>query len=68
MARTVRDAAILLGALSGEDVHDGATQKTNGKRVTDYRCFLDKDGLKGKRIGIEKSHLKVHEGVAALYQ
>jgi amidase len=67
MARTVRDAAILLGALAGVDERDAATKGSVGHSVTDYTKFLDQTGLKGKRIGIEKSYLKGHEGVVALY-
>jgi amidase len=58
MARTVRDAAILLGALTGADSHDEATKQSVGKYAADYTQFLHAAALKGKRIGIEKSHLK----------
>ena len=61
MARTVQDAAVLLGALTGVDAADPVTKESEGKFLNDYTKFLDKDGLKGKRIGIEKSHLDVHE-------
>ena len=57
MARTVQDAAILLGALTGIDPRDAVTEESKGKTLKDYTKFLDKKGLKGKRIGIEKSHL-----------
>jgi amidase len=52
MARTVRDAVILLGALAGVDPSDGYT--LNSKPEKDYTKYLDANGLKGKRIGIEK--------------
>ena len=68
MTRTVRDAAVLLGALTGIDNVDAATRESKGKSFTDYTVFLQKDGLKNKRIGIEKSHLQGHEGVVALYK
>ena len=68
MARTVRDAVILLGALAGIDPKDPVTGESRDKAYKDYTQFLDKDGLKGKRIGIEKSHLKGHEGMVALVQ
>ena len=68
MARTVRDAAILLGAITGIDPSDPITAESKGKAFKDYTQFLDKDALKGKRIGIEKSHLKGHEGMVALVQ
>ncbi len=68
MARTVRDAAILLGALTGVDSNDEITKESTGKSYTDYTAFLDKDGLKGKRIGVEKSQLQGHEGIVAVYK
>jgi amidase len=67
MARTVRDAAILLGALTGVDEKDPVTKGSAGHVPGDYTKFLDLRGLQGKRIGIEKSYLKGHEGVVALY-
>jgi amidase len=54
MARTVKDAAILLGVLSGIDTKDLITNESKGKSYTDYTQFLDLNSLKGKRIGIEK--------------
>jgi amidase len=54
MARTVTDAAILLGVLVGEDKKDAVTAGSkNG--LKDYTKFLDKDGLKGARIGVARS-------------
>jgi amidase len=63
IARTVKDAAILLGILAGRDNGDEITFNSDNKTYKDYTQFLHADGLKGKRIGIEKSFLKVHEGV-----
>ncbi len=68
MARTVRDAAILLSALTGIDEDDAVTNESKEKIQKDYTQFLHADGLKGKRIGVEKSFLKGHEGVVGLYQ
>jgi amidase len=68
MARTVMDAAILLGALTGVDTEDSVTRASEGKSRTDYTPFLKADGLKGKRIGVEKSFLKGHEEVDKLLQ
>jgi amidase len=68
MGRTVTDVAILLGALAGVDPVDTATNESQDKSLKDYTKFLDNNGLKGKRIGIEKSHLKGHEGVVGLFQ
>ena len=66
MARTVRDAAILLGALTGIDTKDSVTKGSEGKQEKDYTKFLDTGGLKGKRIGIEKTHLKGNEEIVSL--
>lgn len=68
MTRTVRDAAILLGAMAGIDPSDAITLESKGKAVPDYTVFLDKDALKGKRIGIEQSFMDGHEGVVQLYK
>ncbi|TQK63607.1 amidase [Brevibacillus sp. AG162] len=55
MARTVTDAAILLGALTGIDENDPVTGKSEGLAHTDYLPFLDADGLRGARIGVVRS-------------
>jgi amidase len=54
MARTVRDAAILLGALTGVDPRDSATRASAGHSQSDYRASLDKDGLRGARLGVAR--------------
>ncbi|ASN07200.1 amidase family protein [Virgibacillus necropolis] len=56
MTRTVEDAAILLGALSGKDAKDPATA-VNADRITDYIPFLNKHGLENKRIGVPRNYL-----------
>jgi amidase len=66
MARTVRDAAILLGAMVGVDEADPATQQSRGKSHKDYTQFLDAKALKGKRIGVETAFLEGNPGVSAL--
>lgn len=55
MARTVRDAALLLGPLTGVDPRDEATNASAGNSHTDYTQFLDPDGLRGARIGVARS-------------
>lgn len=57
MARTVADAAILLGALTGVDKNDSATTASAKRALKDYAYgkFLDKDGLKGARIGVARN-------------
>lgn len=54
IARTVTDAAILLGALTGVDAHDAATASSHGKAHTTYTQFLDIAGLRGARIGVAR--------------
>jgi amidase len=68
MARTVRDAAILLGALAGEDTQDSYTQASKGKVEPDYTKFLDANGLQGKRIGVEKDGLKISPAMDPIFQ
>ncbi|HXW25002.1 MAG TPA: amidase family protein [Xanthobacteraceae bacterium] len=50
LARSVRDAAILLNVLAAADPRDKATKGL--KRPADYTSVLDKDGLRGARIGV----------------
>lgn len=58
MARSVRDAAILLGALAGPDAADAVTVSANNpKKAADYTRFLRADALQGQKLGVEKSHL-----------
>src|SRR5439155_3734639 len=52
MARTVADAATVLGALTGVDPLDQATRQSRGHFQTDYRPFLDAKALQGARIGV----------------
>src|SRR5688572_24128668 len=66
MARTVTDAAIILGALTGEDPRDKTTTQSRGKAHTDYTRFLDKNGLKGMRIGVARKHFSFNERVGSL--
>lgn len=54
MARTVSDAALLLTILAGTDAEDAETQAADGKR-SDFLTALDKDALKGARLGVVKS-------------
>jgi amidase len=66
MGRTVQDVAILLGAGIGVDENDPITKASSGKAFSDYTAYLLKEGLRGKRIGIEKTHLQVNPDLAAL--
>ncbi len=56
MARSVRDAAILLSALGGVDPGDSATSASAGKAAADYTKFLDPHGLRGARIGVARKY------------
>jgi amidase len=67
MCRTVRDAAILLGALAGADARDPATQAAKG-HVDDYTHGLDAGGLKGARIGVARKLMGFHPAVDALIE
>jgi amidase len=49
---TVTDAALLLGAMTGVDPRDPATEASAGKALTDYTPFRDPNGLQGARIGV----------------
>lgn len=52
ITRTVEDAAILLGALTGIDPTDPATAASEGQFFDDYTPFLNSDGLVGARLGV----------------
>jgi amidase len=66
MTRTVTDAAILLGALTGIDERDNATKASGKKSFTNYTQFLNPDGLKGARIGVARKYFGFHDGVDAV--
>ena len=66
MARTVADAAILLGALAGSDPRDPATAEASAKKPKDYSIYLDSDGLRGARLGVARSFFGAHPKVDAL--
>ena len=68
MCRTVRDAAILLGALTGVDPDDAATAASAGKSQTDYAQYCDPDGLKGARIGVARKYFGFNDAVDALME
>lgn len=55
LARSVTDAAILLGVLEGADTNDPATKTCTPPPNRDYTQYLQRDGLKGARIGIPRS-------------
>ena len=55
MARTVADAAILLGAMTSVDSQDAATRSSRKRSLSNYTKFLDRDGLQGARIGVARN-------------
>jgi amidase len=55
MARTVRDAAILLNAIAGIDMRDPATSASGARGRIDYTRYLDPNGLRGARIGVARA-------------
>ena len=63
MARTVRDAVIVLGVLAGTDPNDPATADSDTRGLVDYTPFLDADGLRGMRIGVARRFLGFHGAV-----
>ena len=68
MARSVADAALLLGAMAGLDPKDSATGKDPSQVPRDYTRFLDPDGLKGARLGIVRHFFGFNDGVDRLLQ
>lgn len=66
MTRTVTDAAIILGAIAGIDPRDAATNASRGKAVADYTQFLDKDGLRGMRLGVVRKNFGFNDRVDEL--
>ena len=60
MARSVADAALLLGALAGTDPGDPATEAADRQRE-DYRLALDPAGLQGVRLGVARAYCGHHE-------
>jgi amidase len=55
MGRTVRDVAILLGALAGSDSADAATAQASSRASQNYTRFLDSDQMRGVRIGVARN-------------
>ncbi|MFQ5678579.1 MAG: amidase [Gemmatimonadota bacterium] len=68
MTRSVRDAALVLGALVGVDPEDPATAASQGHAESDYTRFLDADGLRGARIGVARGTFGFHDGVDRLME
>ncbi|NHJ46515.1 MAG: amidase [Asgard group archaeon] len=68
MGRSVADTAILLSALTGIDQQDESTANNEEKIGVDYTQFLDKDGLKGARIGVARNYFGFNPEVDRLME
>lgn len=68
MARTLKDAAICLGALTGSDPRDAYTLASEPNRFKDYTQFLNPDGLQGKKLGLYLPAMKSHYKIDALME
>ncbi|MDX2277417.1 MAG: amidase [Hyphomonadaceae bacterium] len=66
MARTVRDAALILTAIAGSDPRDAQTAEADAHR-TDYAAGLSADALRGARIGVLRFQAGFHPGVDARF-
>jgi len=66
MARTVRDVAILLGAMAGADSQDSVTADAQRNQFPDYTRFLDPTGLKGARLGVVRKYFGFNDAVDQL--
>ena len=68
MARTVRDAALLLNGMVGRDTLDAATRNVPASITTDFTRTLDVDGLRGLRIGVARNYFGFDSRVDALME
>jgi len=66
MARTVADAAALLGAMAGVDPADSVTAESRGKASADYTQFLDPKALAGARLGVARKFFGFSDAVDKL--
>lgn len=68
MARTVADAAILLGALTGVDVNDSATRFSKQRALSSYAKYLALDGLQGARIGVARNMTGANPRILKIFE
>lgn len=70
MCRTVEDAARVMEAMTGYDPNDPVTKYSEGKLPANYTQYLQKEGLKGARIGVlrELSEVNPDPEVKALFE
>ncbi len=67
MARSVRDAALLMAAIAGPDRRDPACQAAPAGRVN-YLASLKTNALAGQRIGVVRQNLPNHPQTLALFE
>ncbi|MCX6070894.1 MAG: amidase family protein, partial [Chloroflexi bacterium] len=68
LARTVEDAALLLGAMTGVDRRDAATRLRRQRGQRDYTQALDPAGLKGARIGVARNMIGTQRDVLTVFE
>jgi amidase len=68
MARSVRDAAILLSVMPGFDARDDSTRASAQKSSPDYTQFLDPNGLRGARIGVARQYFNIGPAATAVME
>jgi amidase len=68
MARTVTDAAILLGAMTGADAQDPSARGSKKRSFSNYTRFLDREGLKGARIGVARNMAGTNPRVLKIFE
>ena len=67
MARTVRDCALLLGAMAGFDSHDACTSESISNTLKNYSVALDSESLRGARLGVLRQYFGFHDIVEQAY-
>ncbi|MEQ1683746.1 MAG: amidase [Burkholderiaceae bacterium] len=67
MARSVRDCAILLGAMTGFDPDDAAMQGSAPHSLSDYTGALNANALKGARLGVARQFFGFHDQTEQAY-
>jgi amidase len=68
MARTVADAAILLGAMTGVDGQDSATRLSKKRALSNYAKFFDLAGLNGARIGVARNMAGTNPRILKIFE
>jgi amidase len=68
MARSVADAAVILGLMTGVDESDSATRLSGKRGLSSYEKFLDPNGLKGARIGVARNMAGSDKRIIAIFE